>query len=255
MDSTARPELRSRAWLTATIVLAVLGLSLAATGVQQPVAVLVTVLGAAGIALGVMVWALVRTGRQRRAYEDDLTAWAAERAAQAERLRIARDLHDLASHGLGLITVRAAAARILTGPAGEVEHARALADIERTGRAATTELRRMLTVLRTPGGETAPLRPAETLTDLPDVVDSARASGVAVSLELGDLGDVSAGAQLTVCAIVRETLANTARHRRRRRPRGRLATLPRGRPGPRGSARAGGCARRHAADRCSYRQR
>ncbi|MFJ3405890.1 sensor histidine kinase [Promicromonospora sp. NPDC090134] len=212
MDSTARPELRSRAWLTATIVLAVLGLSLAATGVQQPVAVLVTVLGAAGIALGVMVWALVRTGRQRRTYEDDLTAWAAERAAQAERLRIARDLHDLASHGLGLITVRAAAARTLTGPAGEVEHAQALADIERAGRAATTELRRMLTVLRTPGGETAPLRPAEALADLPAVVDSARAGGVAATLDLDDLGDVSAGAQLTVCAIVRETLANTARH-------------------------------------------
>ncbi|MFI2489172.1 sensor histidine kinase [Promicromonospora kroppenstedtii] len=212
MDSTARPELRSRAWLTATIVLAVLGLSLAATGVQQPVAVLVTVLGAAGIALGVMVWALVRTGRQRRAYEDELTAWAAERAAQAERLRIARDLHDLASHGLGLITVRAAAARTLTGPAGEVEHARALADIEQAGRAATTELRRMLTVLRTPGGENAPLRPAETLTDLPGVVDSARVAGVDVTLELDHLGDVSAGAQLTVCVVVREALANIARH-------------------------------------------
>ena len=212
MDSIARPELRSRAWLTATIVLAVLGLSLAATGVREPVTVLVTVLAAAGIALGVMIWALVRTGKQRRAYEDDLTAWAAERAAQAERLRIARDLHDLASHGLGLITVRAAAARTLTGPASETEHVRALADIERTGRAATTELRRMLTVLRAPGGEPAPLRPAESFADLPAVVDAARAGGVTVSVQAGDLGDTSAGVQLTACAIVREALANTARH-------------------------------------------
>lgn len=212
MESTARPELRSRAWLTATIVLAVLGLSLAATGVREPVTVLVTVLAAAGIAMGVMVWALVRTGRQRRAYEDDLTAWAAERAAQAERLRIARDLHDLASHGLGLITVRAAAARTLTGPAGEAEHVRALADIERTGRAATTELRRMLRVLRAPGGEAAPLRPAESFADLPAVVDAARAGGVRATMDADGLGETSAGAQLTVCAIVREALANTARH-------------------------------------------
>ncbi|WP_275007248.1 sensor histidine kinase [Promicromonospora iranensis] len=212
MESTARPVLRSRVWLTAALVLAALTVVLATVGVERPVTVITSVLLAGVIAFVVLIWALVRSGQQRRAYEEDLTAWAAERAAQAERLRIARDLHDLASHGLGLITVRAAAARTLDGASGDAERARALADIERTGRAATTELRRMLGVLRTPGSEAVPLRPAETLADLGAVVEAARIGGITAGLDVEDLGVVSAGAQLTVCAIVRESLANTARH-------------------------------------------
>lgn len=211
MESADRPVLRSRVWLVATVLLAVLVLALLTTGTGNPVAAATIVFLTLAGALAVLAWALVITRRQRRAYEDELTAWAAERAAQAERLRLARELHDLASHGLGLITVRAAAARTVTGPAGDAERAAALADIERAGRQATTELRRMLAVLRGPGDET-PLRPTETLADLPRVVEAARVSGVTATLELGDLGEVSGGTQLAVCAIVREALANTARH-------------------------------------------
>jgi signal transduction histidine kinase len=64
-----------------------------------------------------VVWAVLRTRAERRRYEDELTAWSAERAAEAERLRIARDLHDIVSHGLGTITVRAAVARRSDGAA------------------------------------------------------------------------------------------------------------------------------------------
>lgn len=212
VEPTARPVPRSRVWLTTAVTLAALTIMLGFTGVAQPVTVLATVLVYAGIAVGVLAWALVRGRQQRRAYEDELTAWAAERAAQAERLRIARDLHDLASHGLGLITVRAAAARTMDGPDGDTERSRALADIERTGRAATTELRRMLAVLRAPGDDAAPLRPAETLDDLPGIIEAARAGGVVATLDADDLRDVSAGVQLTVCAAVREGLSNAARH-------------------------------------------
>ena len=204
--------LRSRVWLTAACALAAVGAVLATVGVERPVAVVASVLVAGIVSFAVLIWALVRSGQQRRAHEEDLTAWAAEHAAQAERLRIARDLHDLASHGLGLITVRAAAARTLDGASGDAERTRALADIERTGRAATTELRRMLGVLRTPGSEAVPLRPAETLADLSEIVEAAWVGGVTAGLTVEDLGDVSAGAQLTVCVIVREALANTARH-------------------------------------------
>ncbi|GAA3809840.1 hypothetical protein GCM10022226_32750 [Sphaerisporangium flaviroseum] len=203
--------LRSRVWLIAALLLVTLVLALSTIGADQPAGTLAVVLAAATYAVSVLVWALLRTRRQRRLYEDELTAWAAERAAHAERLRIARDLHDLASHGLGLVTIRAAAARTLTGPAGDAERVAALTDIERAGRQATTELRRLLTVLRTPGDD-APLRPAETLDDLPRIVHAARTSGVTVALDAGDIGEPSAGVQLTVCAIVREALANTARH-------------------------------------------
>ncbi len=211
VETTGRPVLRSRAWLMAGGLLVTLLVALSTIGVSQPVGAVVVLLAAGGGAVGVLVWALRRTRRQRRTYEDKLTAWAAERSAHTERLRIARDLHDLASHGLGLITVRAAAARSVTGPAGDAERVAALTDIEHAGRQATTELRRLLTVLRSPGDE-APLRPAETLYDLPRIVDTAHVSGVAAALDVADLGDVSAGTQLTVCAIVREALANTARH-------------------------------------------
>ncbi|MFF3064856.1 sensor histidine kinase [Oerskovia sp. NPDC057915] len=210
METTARPVLRSRVWPIAGGLVGGLVLGLATLGVDRPVTALVVLLVATAVTAGVLAWALLRSRRERRAYEEDLTAWAAERAAQAERLRIARDLHDLASHGLGLITVRAASARTVQGPDGEAERARALADIERAGRDATTELRRMLTVLRSPGDD-APLRPAETLDDLPCVVEGARSAGLDVTLDVEDL-TVSAGVGLGVCAVVREALANVLRH-------------------------------------------
>lgn len=210
MESADRPVLRSRVWLVAAGVIAALIAVLASVGLDQPAAFAALGLSAA-IVVAVIVWASLRARRQRRAYEDDLTAWAAERAAHAERLRIARDLHDLASHGLGLITVRAAAARRVAGPDGDVERATALADIERAGRDATAELRRMLAVLRAPG-EDAPLRPAETLDDLPGILAAARTAGVDATLEPGELGEVPAGVQLAVCTVVREALANAARH-------------------------------------------
>ncbi|WP_344149187.1 sensor histidine kinase [Kribbella yunnanensis] len=241
MEASDRPVLRSRAWPIALAVLGFLVLVLAGVGASPQAAAIAVTLVLVSCAAAVVVWALLSTRRRRRQYEEELTAWAAERAIQAERLRIARDLHDLASHGLGLVTVRAAAARTLTGPAGDAERIAALTDIEHTGRQATTELRRMLAVLRSPEDDTS-LRPADTLADLPQIVQVARTSGVRVKLAVGeagegssevseigkvaevgdasggdqptvgDVGKVSGGVQLTVCAIVREALANTARH-------------------------------------------
>ncbi|TWD73403.1 histidine kinase [Kribbella amoyensis] len=164
-----------------------------------------------GLAIAVSVWAVIRSRRQRREYEERLTAWAGEQAAQAERLRIARDLHDLVSHGLGLITIRAAVARRAGADSATGLNA-ALTDIEQVSRGTTTELRRMLNVLRSENGESAPLRPAETLDDLPAIIDEARDAGLRVTADLPELDDVSPGAQLTVCAVVREALNNTLRH-------------------------------------------
>jgi signal transduction histidine kinase len=211
MENPERPVLRSRVWPVAGLLLAVLLLPVMAMSIERPEVAIAAALVVVVLAVTVVVWALVRTRGQRRSYEERLTAWAAESAAQAERLRIARELHDLASHGLGLITVRAAAARIVAGADSSSEQSRALADIERAGRDATTELRRMLTVLRSPGDE-APLRPADTLDDLPGIVEAAERGGVRAALRSTDAGTPSAGVQMAVCAIVREALANTARH-------------------------------------------
>lgn len=207
---TDRPMWRSRAWLVAAVVLLVLGLVMSTIGVDSPATGRAVVAVAAALAASVIGWAQLRIRAQRRQYDDELAAWASEQAAQAERLRIAADLHDLVSHGLGLITVRAAAARSVAGSGGEGERADALADIERVGRETTTELRRMLTVLRDP--DAAPLRPADTIDDLPAIVEAANRTGLTASLGVDDPGDVSPGVQLTVCAVVREALNNTIRH-------------------------------------------
>jgi two-component system, NarL family, sensor histidine kinase DesK len=209
---TDRPAWRSRVWIVAVCSLVAVSMVLTTAGFVSPASAWATLGAVAGFVVSVIGWALIRSSEQRRRYEDELAAWAAERATQGERLRIARELHDLASHGLGLITVRAGAARTVTGPGGELERANALADIERISRQATTELRRMLTVLRTPGP--APLRPGDTLDDIPAIVGAANEAGMTATLAMGEseLADVSPGVQLTVCAVVREALNNTLRH-------------------------------------------
>jgi signal transduction histidine kinase len=189
------------------VVVSVLVTIMFTTGAKGPLAVVLPPLIVGG-ALAAAVWAVRRGRADRAAYESRLTAWAASEAALAERLRIAGDLHDIVSHGLGLITVRAAATRHLPKPA-EVEAA--LTDIEDAGRHATAELRRMLTVLREPStnGQRAPV---DNLDDLPGIVHAASLAGLRTELAVEPLGPVSPGVQVAVCKVVREALSNAARH-------------------------------------------
>ena len=210
---TARPERPSPGWVIAPTSVAVLSASfpfVAGGGGHLAVALPVA---AVALSASVTAGAVLRARRQRRRFEHRLASWAGERAAQAERLRIARELHDLVSHGLGLITVRAAVART-AGDGDPAEQAAALADVERVGRETTTELRRMLSVLRDPeaAAESAPLRPAESMADLPSIVEAARDAGMDVRLSHTEPDAISPGAQLAVCAVVREALHNVLRH-------------------------------------------
>ncbi|MBQ1027026.1 sensor histidine kinase [Micromonospora sp. C95] len=211
MAPDGRPTWRPWLSVVAVSVPVALLLCLMTAGTVGPAGTLVLTL-ITTTAVAALLWAVIGARQQRRVYEDRLTAWAAERAAAAERLRIARELHDLVSHGLGLVTVRAATAARVTGSAGEAERAAALSDIEQVGRETTAELRRMLDVLRAPGAEPAPLRPPDTLDALPEIVRSTTAAGTAATVEVRKVGEVPPGVQLAVCAIVREGLSNTARH-------------------------------------------
>lgn len=204
---TAAP-VRRTAWLLCGGVAAVLAVAFVVLGADPLLAAaLVAVAG-----LLVAGWAVLRLRGERSAHAADLATWADSQAVLTERLTIARDLHDLVSHGLGLITVRAASARH-TSASGTAppELLEALADVETISRQATAELRRMLLALRT-GDEPAPLRPAESLDALGDLVDATRRAGIDVELRAEDLPDLPAGVQLAVCAVVREGLANAARH-------------------------------------------
>jgi signal transduction histidine kinase len=150
----------------------------------------------------------------------------ARRAAIDERLRIARELHDVISHGLTLITAKAGVTNYLTR-SGEGEVQAALEIIEQTGRETLAELRRMLAVLRaddgasplTPTargpavGETGTVRvPAAGLTGLASLTAQATAAGVPTSLDIQGEGGISETMGLTVYRIVQEALTNVIKH-------------------------------------------
>lgn len=222
MQSFERPVWASWAWPIAFGALAMLFLFLPVLPIGR-VAPIWSLLGFAVLVVGVVGWAVLRTALQRRQYEERLETWAKVQAVQDERLRIARELHDLASHGLGKMTIRAATAKL----ADEDERLVALDDIERLGRRSTSELRKMLAVLREPGAQ-APMRPVDALADLPDIVETARRTGIEAELTVDDLGEVPASVQVTICAIVREGLANAARHAGATRARASIALTRRG---------------------------
>ncbi|TDC83347.1 two-component sensor histidine kinase [Micromonospora sp. KC606] len=160
----------------------------------------------------VSVWAIVRLLVERAEHERAMARRDVAEAVLAERLRLARDLHDIVSHGLGMITVRAAAAAHL--------HARkpddqallaAIEDVEAISRKATVELRRMLDALREVDDRPA-RHPTETLASLPEIIEGARRAGLRVELTQEEFGAVSPGAQVAICRVVREGLANSARY-------------------------------------------
>jgi len=211
MTAGERPARRSRVLPLAAaglLVVLLVALGFGVTGalsVSLPVA-LVAATGA------IAVWAAIRQRAERDRHDVALTEWAAARAVLSERLEIARDLHDIVSHGLGTVSVRAATARYLDARGGSrSDLVEALDDIEAASREATVELRRMLGVLRRTD-DPAPRLPTGSLASLPDLIAGAARQGVTVKYQSDELGRVSPGVQLAINCIVQEGLANTMRH-------------------------------------------
>jgi signal transduction histidine kinase len=148
----------------------------------------------------------------------------AQRRAEQERLRIARDLHDVVAHTLTTINVQAGVAGHLLDR--DPSHARnALAAIEAASHEALDELRTILGVLREPDGlAPVPLEPSPSLDSVRDLIERACANGVDVSLELdGDQPDrIPEAVQLAAFRIVQESLTNAGRHAPGSRTRVRL---------------------------------
>jgi signal transduction histidine kinase len=145
----------------------------------------------------------------------DREALAADLARQAvveERMRLAREIHDVVSHGLATMVMGAGAARRTDGDAGVIR-AR-LGEIERQGRDAMVEMRRMLAALGSSEDALA-RRPHPGLSSLACLVDGVRSVGLAVEMEVsGNLDDVPASVGLSAYRIVQEALTNVGRHAR-----------------------------------------
>jgi signal transduction histidine kinase len=139
----------------------------------------------------------------------------AERARQEvreERVRIARELHDVIAHTLTVMTVQAGVGRRLMAKRPE-EAGSALASIEAIGRTAQDELRVVLGLLRDEDVEAASLAPAPRLVDLKDLVETVRDSGTPVELRTsGADRSLSPSLELSIYRVVQEALTNVVKH-------------------------------------------
>lgn len=143
----------------------------------------------------------------------ELRAQAAEREQQAvaeERARIARELHDVVSHSISVITVQTQAARLRLG--SEHPEAQSLAAIEGTARQAMAEMRRLLGVLRASGDAPA-LAPQPGLEQVGRLVSDVRSTGMDVELVVrGTPQPLPPGVDLAAYRVVQEGLTNACKH-------------------------------------------
>lgn len=142
---------------------------------------------------------------------------AAQNAVDAERARIARELHDIVSHNVSVMVVQAGAARRVL--AAEPEHAAtALLAVETAGRDTMTELRHLLGVLAPPadgtdGADRTELSPQPSLSRLSPLIDRIAFAGLPVDVRIaGEPRPLPSGVDLTAYRIIQEALTNALKH-------------------------------------------
>ena len=171
-------------------------------------------------------WTLGEGVRQRRVHAAELEDRAArlerereEKARQAatqERLRIARELHDVVAHSLSVIGIQAGAARLVLDADPHPTRAReAVAAIEATANHAMAEMRRALGILRATEPSGVALAPLPGLGQLPALLDQLRSAGLPVDLTVtGEPRPVATSIDLSLYRIVQEALTNALKHAR-----------------------------------------
>jgi signal transduction histidine kinase len=154
---------------------------------------------------------IIRSRSQRKAALERSRTEELRRRAGEERMRMARDLHDVVTHNISVINVQANTALHLMDR--QPERARsALTTINDVSKQALVELRSVLGVLRDVD-EWAPLAPSPGLARLGDLVNNAATAGLTVRIhQEGQPGPLPADADLAAYRIVQEALTNSARH-------------------------------------------
>ena len=136
----------------------------------------------------------------------------AERRVEQERLRIARELHDVMAHTISIITIQAGVAADVLSDAPD-EARQALGTIRAASREAMSELRATVGVLRDGDGQGAPRAPTPGLGELDDLLQAARRGGLRVETAVaGEPRPLPPAVDLTAYRILQESLTNVARH-------------------------------------------
>ncbi|GAA1313301.1 two-component sensor histidine kinase [Planotetraspora silvatica] len=164
----------------------------------------------------VIAWLIGNSVRQAREYAESLSAQAAARAVSDERLRIARELHDMVAHNIGIVALQAGAARrvIDTQPAQARD---ALGEIETASRETLSGLRRMLGALRqaepATASQTLPLEPGLRLADVDRLAATTTDAGVRVDVRRrGEHRPLPPEIDMSAYRIIQEAITNVVRH-------------------------------------------
>jgi signal transduction histidine kinase len=164
----------------------------------------------------IIAWLIGHSIRQAQARAELVRVQAAAQAEMAERLRIARDVHDIVAHSIGVIAIQAGAGRrVFDASPGEARDA--LAAIEATSRETLSGLRRMVTGLRRADPESgpgqAPMDPAPGLAGLERLAATTLDAGVQVEVDWhGSREPLPADIDLSAFRIIQEAVTNVVRH-------------------------------------------
>jgi signal transduction histidine kinase len=159
-----------------------------------------------------IAWLIGNTIRQSRTHADALRSQATQQAVTAERLRIARELHDIVAHNIGIIAIQSGVgSRVMDTQPEQTRHA--LQSIETTSRETLAGLRRILGALRQTDPMSAPLDPAPGLADLEQLVAKAKDAGVRMDVRWqGERRNVPTEIDLAAFRIIQESVTNVVRH-------------------------------------------
>lgn len=206
---------RRRSLIGVGVAEAALAVGAVTGGVQWDSWLLYSLLLATAWLLGAGLQRWQQTAREQADRADQLAQAREELARLAvtqERVRIARELHDMVAHSMSVIAVQAATGRLVidSDPASARE---ALAAIEVATRSALDEMRQLLAVLRDDDSTAGQRDPTPGLGDLHALVARMARAGLTVEVDVaGDPGEVPAGVSLACYRIIQEGLTNVLRH-------------------------------------------